>query len=267
MVKGETKRKNQNTKPKGGKKTKIEMKKIQNKDSLRVTFSKRRKGLFSKTSQFCLLSGAQIAILSTPPPCSDSNVSFYSFGHSSVDGVVSAFLSGNRLVTVPEGNRGMRKDDIGICLTNKDLGLGFWWEDDNLSESENPEELKDAIDSMSTLLSSVKQLKKKDDLGEIKDPDSTLSFLQSSDDDLSVKFMTQEQNHQILTDNNNDMDFDDWAASIFKSCESVDDYDVTKETTNPPSLCTESEVVEDGANLDDNDLIFSEFLNEFITSA
>ncbi|XP_020877244.1 agamous-like MADS-box protein AGL97 [Arabidopsis lyrata subsp. lyrata] len=121
--------------------------------------TKRREGLYSKASQLCLLSGAQIAILATPPS-SESNVSFYSFGHSSVDGVVSAFLSEQRPVSapVPEDNKAMR-EDVGICLTRKNLGLGFWWNNESLARSENPQELSDAIDSMWALLSNLKELR------------------------------------------------------------------------------------------------------------
>ncbi|KAG7537255.1 Transcription factor MADS-box [Arabidopsis suecica] len=142
---------------KGGTKRKIAIEMIQKRDSLRVTCTKRREGLFSKASQLCLLSGAQIAILATPPS-SESNVSFYSFGHSSVDAVVSSFLSGQRPVPVPEDTKEMR-EDVGICLTRKNLGLGFWWNNERLARSENPQELSDAIDSMWTLLSSLKELR------------------------------------------------------------------------------------------------------------
>ncbi|KAL1190937.1 Agamous-like MADS-box protein AGL97 [Cardamine amara subsp. amara] len=142
----------------GGTKKKIKMEKITKKLSIAPTFTKRRKGLFSKASQLCLLSGAHIAVLATPPS-SKSNVSFYSFGHSSVDTVVSAYLSGQRHVPVLEENNKQTREDVGICLTRKDLGLGLWWEDESLIRSENPEELRDAMDSMWTLLSDLKGLK------------------------------------------------------------------------------------------------------------
>ncbi|KAG7533570.1 Transcription factor MADS-box [Arabidopsis thaliana x Arabidopsis arenosa] len=141
---------------KGGTKRKIAIEMIQKSDYLRVTCTKRREGLFSKASQLCLLSGAQIAILATPPS-SESNVSFYSFGHSSVDAVVSSFLSGQRPVPVQEDTKETR-EDVGICLSRKNLGLGFWWNNESLNKSENPQEISDAIDSMWTLLSNIKEL-------------------------------------------------------------------------------------------------------------
>ncbi|KAG7537229.1 Transcription factor MADS-box [Arabidopsis suecica] len=184
---------------------------IQKRDSLRVTCTKRREGLFSKASQLCLLSGAQVAILATPPS-SASNASFYSFGHSSVDGVVSAFLSGQRPVPIQEDNKATR-EDVGICLTRKNLGLGFWWNNESLARSENPQELSDAIDSMWTLLSNLKELRAEEgfvndheDLKKIEKSDQTLN-LQSSisaiccipDDDLpeNINEITQETDQTL----------------------------------------------------------------------
>lgn len=94
----------------GGLKRRISIEKIQKKESRAVCFSKRRTGLYSKAAELlCLLSSdSQVAILTTP--CSsNSHVSFYSFGHSSVDSVVSAFLKDQGLV---------RKEN---------LGLELWW--------------------------------------------------------------------------------------------------------------------------------------------
>ncbi|XP_010451518.1 PREDICTED: agamous-like MADS-box protein AGL97 [Camelina sativa] len=105
----------------GGKRKKIPMKKIEKKESRAVAFSKRRTGLYRKASKLCLLSGAQMAILTTP--CSsNSHASFY----SSVDGVVAAFLNDQH---------------------------------EDLAESEDPEELRGAIDSMSKLLKNLKELR------------------------------------------------------------------------------------------------------------
>ncbi|XP_020879779.1 agamous-like MADS-box protein AGL97 [Arabidopsis lyrata subsp. lyrata] len=122
----------------GGVKRKISIELIENKDSRAVAFSKRSKGLYSKASELCLLSDAQIAIIATPVS-SNSNVSFYSFGHSSVDNVVAAFLANQH--------------------PREGLGLGFWWEDERLSKSEDPEELREAMDSMSKMLKDLKELR------------------------------------------------------------------------------------------------------------
>nr|VDD53946.1 unnamed protein product [Brassica oleracea] len=99
----------------GGTKRKAEIKKITDKSSKAVTFTKRRDGLFSKAAQLCLLGDAQIAILATPSS-SHSNVSFFSFGHSSVDSVVSAYLSGQRPAPPPVPGRQQRDAGGHRCL-------------------------------------------------------------------------------------------------------------------------------------------------------
>ncbi|KAF8115256.1 hypothetical protein N665_0029s0094 [Sinapis alba] len=128
----------------GGLKRKISTdQKIVKEEAKSVAFSKRRKGLYSKTSQLCVLSGAQVAILATSP-CSKSHVSFYSFGHSSVDNVVSAFLKNQ----CPP-----REDHLGRSE--------FWWEDEGLAQSEDPKELSEAVDSVSRMLQNLKGLRSK----------------------------------------------------------------------------------------------------------
>ncbi|KAF9683322.1 hypothetical protein SADUNF_Sadunf04G0001400 [Salix dunnii] len=46
---------------------KIEIKKIENKSSLEVTFTKRRHGLFNKASELCVLTGAEAAVIAFSP--------------------------------------------------------------------------------------------------------------------------------------------------------------------------------------------------------
>ncbi|KAF5191491.1 Mads-box transcription factor [Thalictrum thalictroides] len=67
-------------------KKKIEIKKIENKKTRAVTFTKRRKGLFKKAADLCVLCNAQIAIIvfSSTDAC-------YMFGHSSVDEVIDRY--------------------------------------------------------------------------------------------------------------------------------------------------------------------------------
>ncbi|CAH8339038.1 unnamed protein product [Eruca vesicaria subsp. sativa] len=143
----------------GGTKRKPEMKKIADKASRATTFSKRREGLYSKAAQLCVISDAQIAILATPSS-SNSNASFFSFGHSSVDSIVSAYLSGKRLPPVSScGGTKAAREDLGICMARMDLGLGFWWNDEKLVNSKNREELMEAMKSMEVLMEQVKELK------------------------------------------------------------------------------------------------------------
>ncbi|CAG7896712.1 unnamed protein product [Brassica rapa] len=143
----------------GGTKRKAEIKKITDKSSKAVTFTKRRDGLFSKAAQLCLLGDAQIAILATPSS-SHSNVSFFSFGHSSVDSVVSAYLSGQRPAPppVPEDSKEMR-EDIAVCMARKELGLGYWWEDEEFLLSKSREEIMEAMESMQILWKAAERLR------------------------------------------------------------------------------------------------------------
>ncbi|KAF8116580.1 hypothetical protein N665_0016s0011 [Sinapis alba] len=134
------------------------MKKIPNKASRATTFTKRRDGLYSKAAQLCLLSDARIAILATPSS-SNSNASFFSFGHSSVESVISAYLAGQRLPPVSScDDTKATREDLGLCMARKDLGLGFWWDDDKLFNSKNPEEILEAMESMEVLMKHVKGL-------------------------------------------------------------------------------------------------------------
>ncbi|CDY32839.1 BnaC08g02610D [Brassica napus] len=143
----------------GGTKRKAEIKKITDKSSKAVTFTKRRDGLFSKAAQLCLLGDAQIAILATPSS-SHSNVPFFSFGHSSVDSVVSAYLSGQRPAPppVPEDSKEMR-EDIAVCMARKELGLGYWWEDEKLLASKSRDEIMEAMESMHILWKAAERLR------------------------------------------------------------------------------------------------------------
>ncbi|KAG2261102.1 hypothetical protein Bca52824_068181 [Brassica carinata] len=136
----------------GGTKRKIKMEKITKREYRATAFTKRCSGLYSKAAQLCLLSGAQIAILASPPS-SHSNVSFFSFGHSSVDAVVNAYLTEQRLAPVREESM---EEDIGVCMARKELGLECWWEKESLSKSENRQELMDAIKAMERMLDKLR---------------------------------------------------------------------------------------------------------------
>ncbi|CAN8255720.1 unnamed protein product [Cochlearia groenlandica] len=169
----------------GGTKRKISIEKITNKEALSVSYSKRTYGLHSKASQLCLLSDAQIAIFATPPS-SDSNASFFSFGHSSVETLVNAYLTGQRPVPLSENID--TREDVGVCMSRMNLGLGFWWDDEKLDSSENPQELMDAIDSMAKLLKRVKKLNQRDLLCNHQDEELGAHAPQEQDQALDFKF-------------------------------------------------------------------------------
>ncbi|CAH8355868.1 unnamed protein product [Eruca vesicaria subsp. sativa] len=230
----------------GGTKRKSDMKKIIDKASRATTFSKRRDGLYSKAAQLCLLSDAQIAILATPSS-SNSNASLFSFGHSSVESIVSAYLSRKRPPPVSSDTKAMR-EDLGICMSRMDLGLGFWWKDEKLVNSKNPEEIMEAMESMEVLMSHLKALKDQtltptvehededkveispdDDLDEWSEMELTQLLQDFGDDDdavpppVVVSENTSNNNHSVSPAERRleDLDFD--FDSLFEGLASYDD--------------------------------------------
>ncbi|WMV51089.1 hypothetical protein MTR67_044474 [Solanum verrucosum] len=69
---------------------KIKIAKIEVKNHLQVTFSKRRSGLFNKASELCTLCGVEIAII-----VFSHARKAYSFGDTNVESVINRFLSRN----------------------------------------------------------------------------------------------------------------------------------------------------------------------------
>ncbi|XP_021734818.1 agamous-like MADS-box protein AGL62 [Chenopodium quinoa] len=72
-------------------KQKIEMKRIINKTSRQVTFTKRRGGLFKKASELSSLCGSEVAIITF----SEAG-KLFSFGHPNADAVVSRYINYTR---------------------------------------------------------------------------------------------------------------------------------------------------------------------------
>ncbi|XP_070021223.1 agamous-like MADS-box protein AGL62 [Nicotiana sylvestris] len=69
---------------------KIKISKIEVKNHLQVTFSKRRSGLFKKASELCILCGVEVAIVVFSPARKK-----ISFGHPNVESIIDRFLSKN----------------------------------------------------------------------------------------------------------------------------------------------------------------------------
>lgn len=67
---------------------KVEMKRLTDKSSRQVTFSKRRSGLFKKANELSTLCAVRVAVIVFSPGGKP-----FSFGHPSVDSVVSQFSS------------------------------------------------------------------------------------------------------------------------------------------------------------------------------
>ncbi|CAH8362991.1 unnamed protein product [Eruca vesicaria subsp. sativa] len=219
----------------GGTKRKSDMKKITDKASRATTFSKRRDGLYSKAAQLFLLSHAQIAILATPSS-SNSNASFFSFGHSSVDSIVSAYLSGNRLPPVLSDTKAMR-EDLGICMSRMDLGLGFWWNDEKLVNSKNREEIMEAMKSMEVLMSHLKALKNQTLTTTVEQEHEDKAVEISPDDDLDE--WSEMELTRLL------QDFDDDVAvppPVVSSSDKEEEADVSEKTCNSNNFVEEEKV-------------------------
>ncbi|MCD7471599.1 hypothetical protein HAX54_012170, partial [Datura stramonium] len=102
-------------KPNGRKK--IEIAHMQNQKNLNVTFSKRRNGLFKKSSEISILCGAEVATVIF----SQSN-SVYSIGNPSVNSIVDRFLGVNPPPDVVVPNTSSKPhQNAYVDETNKEL--------------------------------------------------------------------------------------------------------------------------------------------------
>ncbi|MCD7472703.1 hypothetical protein HAX54_014032 [Datura stramonium] len=81
---------------------KIKIAKIEVKNHLQVTFSKRRSGLFKKASELCTLCGVEIGIIVFSPARK-----VFSFGHPNVESIIERFLSRNDPNNNPTANNSL----------------------------------------------------------------------------------------------------------------------------------------------------------------
>ncbi|XP_071709528.1 agamous-like MADS-box protein AGL61 [Rutidosis leptorrhynchoides] len=147
---------------------KIKIAKIQIKNHLQVTFSKRRSGLFKKASELCTLCGVEIAIVVFSPAGK-----VFSFGHPKVESIVDRFLARNpnlnttslhlveahRIASIPELNMQLthvlneleteKKKSETLDEMRKASQSQFWWEApiEELSLHEL-EQLKDSMEEL-----------------------------------------------------------------------------------------------------------------------
>ena len=147
---------------------KIKIAKIQIKNHLQVTFSKRRSGLFKKASELCTLCGVEIAIVVFSPAGK-----VFSFGHPKVESVIDRFLARNpnlnttslhlveahRIASIPELNMQLthmlneleaeKKRTETLDEMRKTSRSQFWWEApiEDLSLHEI-EQLKDSMEEL-----------------------------------------------------------------------------------------------------------------------
>ncbi|KAK9061293.1 hypothetical protein SSX86_018473 [Deinandra increscens subsp. villosa] len=152
---------------------KIKIAKIQIKNHLQVTFSKRRSGLFKKASELCTLCGVEIAIVVFSPAGK-----VFSFGHPKVESVIDRFLARNpnlnstsglhlveahRIASIPDLNMQLtymlneleaeKKRSETLDEMRKAGQSQFWWEAP--IENLNLHELEQLKDSMEGLKRSV----------------------------------------------------------------------------------------------------------------
>ncbi|CAN8302165.1 unnamed protein product [Cochlearia groenlandica] len=99
----------------GGLKRKIEFVKRETTQQRSVACAKRRKTVFSKAADLCLLSGANIAVFVTSP-AENSDVVYSFNGHSPASEIADCYLN---CKPPPK-------------IVNTRTKLGFWWEDPDL---------------------------------------------------------------------------------------------------------------------------------------
>ncbi|KAL7114592.1 hypothetical protein ACP275_04G130400 [Erythranthe tilingii] len=143
---------------------KIEIKKIEKKSSLQVTFSKRRMGLFRKASEISVLCGAEIAILVQSPANK-----IYSYGHPSVETLFHRYQTGggggaaSSIIPYREDGRSkydeaVRKLEIIKRSMKQESSISssntrFWW--DEPMEGMELYELEEYVDAMKALKDNV----------------------------------------------------------------------------------------------------------------
>ncbi|EYU40377.1 hypothetical protein MIMGU_mgv1a020886mg [Erythranthe guttata] len=142
---------------------KIEIKKIEKKSSLQVTFSKRRIGLFRKASELSVLCGAEIAILVQSPANK-----IYSYGHPSVETLLDRYQTGGgggaASSIIPYREDGRSKYDEAVKKleivkrsmkqeSNSSSNTRFWW--DEPMEGMELYELEEYAEAMEALKDNV----------------------------------------------------------------------------------------------------------------
>ncbi|KAL7142025.1 hypothetical protein ABFS83_08G094800 [Erythranthe nasuta] len=140
---------------------KIEIKKIEKRGSLQVTFSKRRMGLFRKASELSVLCGAEIAILVQSPANK-----IFSYGHPSVETLFHRYQTGggggaaSSIVPYREDGRSkyheaVRKLEIVKKSTKQESSSNtrFWW--DEPLDGMELYELEEYVEAMESLNDNV----------------------------------------------------------------------------------------------------------------
>lgn len=151
---------------------KIRIEKIANRNSLQVTFSKRRAGLFKKASELSALCGAEVAVIVESPAGK-----VYSFGNPCVDSVINRYETGGHedrfsaalRLQIEEESKKKYFEAMGNLDKEKAVTVGGtnnWWEDLSL-DNLGLQELEESMASMEVLKKNL--LKRADDLANSSD--------------------------------------------------------------------------------------------------
>ncbi|KAI9182238.1 hypothetical protein LWI28_023384 [Acer negundo] len=122
---------------------KIEIKKLEDKNSLQVTFSKRRYGLFNKAMELSILCGVKDGIIVFSP-----NEKMFVIGHPDFDTVLNWYLNGESpppemsasIPCLQEHNKQYEKEDVRNKSPNFDTILNWY-----LNEESPPQEVSASI--------------------------------------------------------------------------------------------------------------------------
>ncbi|KAK4421092.1 Agamous-like MADS-box protein [Sesamum alatum] len=183
---------------------KIEIKKIEKKTNLQVTFSKRRSGLFKKAGELGVLCGAEIAILIQSPA-----EKIFAFGNPSVESVLDRFQRGGSLPPPPparnvdigeyaeavrrlEGKKEMEKSSVKETEKEREL----WWDEDfeNMEVHELEEYAKALEGLRDNVVHRVEEMEKQKLIIVDEDDDNAfgsliiVGFLDHDDDDDTVEY-------------------------------------------------------------------------------
>lgn len=150
-------------------KRKIPMEKRKTKEQRAVTFTKRRHGLFNKAAELSVLCDFQVAVLVSSPN-SPKRTKFYTFGWSSVDTVIDAFLHFRApppienhkkasVLSLCENirmlERGRKEIQSLARKKTKKENLGFWWDVEDFDRNQTFEELDLTISRLENLRENV----------------------------------------------------------------------------------------------------------------
>lgn len=149
---------------------KIQIKKLEDKNSLQVTFSKRRSGLFSKAMELCVLCGAEVGIIVFSP-----NGKIFLAGHPDFDKILNRYLDQNHssldeVNTIPCVQQHNKEYEDAMQELEKEKKRGkmieeekkknksngrFWWQEGNIIDDMGIEELEEYLKAMKKLKGKV----------------------------------------------------------------------------------------------------------------